>query len=411
MLAFQNEKAYNINKIRAVMTAVFHSKNGNTDYTAKPGGVFPMKKILTGILAGVLALTATIGLTACGGGSDDPAMHSITYTENDNYRVIDLSAEGQTGSDILFDVLSESVFYEIGEVSYNGTPITKGSLGYKFTMPDEDVLIEIDLTPVTEYDDPDDYLSWGSNVIDEISVASEEDMGYTSLECTQKLSLVFDMAKFGSNNNVVETDDVLSSNQDVIPDEALSFDPFLASGIDSMAANTVLGGDIVVDLKQINPGTTTIYLHLDFNNASDATLMRTFTVTEYGEIEVETVDVAFEVINESKFDDLENITITFKDNNYIYGGPEIEYQSFTLDELTSGKGTFKYVDGHSYTISASHAIWNEEEQKYENSTTLDIWDWTEQGSSTSGFNQISDGALTLVTLPTTTNPVEITIED
>ena len=112
------------------------------------------------ILAGVLALTATVGLTACGGGgSDDPAIHSITYTENDNYRVIDLSNAGQTGSNILFDVESESVFYEIGEVSYNGTAITKGSLGYQFTMPDEDVSIEIELTPVTEYDDPDDYLS------------------------------------------------------------------------------------------------------------------------------------------------------------------------------------------------------------------------------------------------------------
>ena len=373
-----------------------------------------MKKILTGILAGVLALTATIGLTACGGGSDDPAMHSITYTENDNYRVIDLSAEGQTGSDILFDVVSESVFYEIGEVSYNGTPITKGSLGYKFTMPDEDVLIEIDLTPVTEYDDPDDYLSWGSNVIDEISVASEEDMGYTSLECTQKLPLVFDMAEFGSNNNVVETDDVLSSNQDVIPDEALSFDPFLASEIDSMAANTVLGGDIVVDLKQINPGTTTIYLHLDFNNASDATLMRTFTVTEYGEIEVETVDLAFEVINESKFDDPDdwaNITIRIEDNDYIYGGTAPESQSFTLSELVNSEGTFEYVDGHAYSISASYAVWIEEEGRYDPATmaTLSINDYVGEGSSSIGFNQILNGELTLVSLPT--EAIEITLND
>lgn len=367
------------------------------------------------ILAGVLALTATVGLTACGGGgSDDPAIHSITYTENDNYRVIDLSSTGQTGSNILFDVESESVFYEIGEVSYNGTAITKGSLGYQFTMPDEDVSIEIELTPVTEYDDPDDYLSWDSSVIDEISVASEEDKGYEYLDCEQKLSLAFDMAKFGQNNNNIDREEILSSNQNVIPDEALSFDPLLDSDIHgSSGSNKILGGSLVVDLKQINPGTTTIYLYLDFNNAGSATLMRTFTVTEYGEIEVETVDVPFKVINESKFDsddDLANITIRIVDTDYIYGSTAPESQSFTLDELTNGEGTFKYVDGHTYSISASHgADWDGEH--YGTVTALSVNDWFGQGSTVTGFNQISGGVLTLVTIPTSTNPVQITIDD
>ncbi len=361
------------------------------------------------ILAGVLALTATVGLTACGGGgSDDPAIHSITYTENDNYRVIDLSNTGQTGSNILFDVESESVFYEIGEVSYNGTAITKGSLGYQFTMPDEDVSIEIELTPVTEYDDPDDYLSWSSTVIDEISVASEEDKGYEYLDCEQNLSLVFDMAKFGSYNSNVDRKEILSSNQEVIPDSALDFEPIEQSGI-----SYIIGGNLVVDLKQINPGTTTIYLYLDFNNASSATLMRTFTVTEFGKIEVETVDVPFEVTNESKFDsdaDLANITIRIEDTDYIYGSTAPEYQSFTLDELTNGEGTFKYVDGHTYSISASHgADWDGEH--YGTVTALPVNDWTGQGSTVTGFNRISGGVLTLATIPTSTNPVQITIDD
>ena len=363
------------------------------------------------ILTGMLALTATVGLTACGGGgSDDPAMHSITYTENDNYRVIDLSAEGQTGSDILFDVVSESVFYEIGEVSYNGTPIAKGSLGYKFTMPDEDVSIEIELTPVTEYDDPDDYLSWGGSVIDKISVASEEDKGYPR-DCTQELPLNFDMAKFGSNNTEVVTE-FDSSDESVIPVDALSFDPIRDSDPDihgSSGSNIILGGDIVVDLKKINPGTASIYFRFDSNNASEAELIRTFTVTEYGEIEVETWDVAFSVDNNTSFDDLENIQITFNDNNYIYGSAALKSQTFTLSKLTNGEGTLVFAVGHTYSISASHSIWNEEEQKYDTVTALSIFDWRGQGSSSTGFNEISGGKLNLVTLPT--NPVEITIDD
>lgn len=353
-----------------------------------------------------MALAVTAGLSACGGrSSGDPAIHSITCAENENYRVIDLAEQGQTGSDILFDVESESVFYEIGEVSFNGTPITKGSLGYKFTMPDADVTIEIDLTPVTEYDDPDDYLSWGSNALDQISVASEEDKGYESLECTQEIPLSFDMNKFGWNNNTLDRKEILSSNQEVIPDEALSFDPLLASEITPGAMNVVRGGSLVVDLKQINPGTATIYFYLDYNNSSSATLMRTFTVTEYGGIEVETQDVAFTVDNRTSFDDLENIQISFHDNAYIYGGTAPASQSFTLDELTSGEGTFKYAEGHSYTIRARHATYNEETGYYENVTEFDIDDWVGSGSATTGFNQIIDKVLTLVSLPT--KPVEI----
>ena len=361
------------------------------------------------ILAGALALAVTAGLAACGGrSSGDPAIHSITCAENENYRVIDLAEQGQTGSDILFDVESESVFYEIGEVSFNGTPITKGSLGYKFTMPDADVTIEIDLTPVTEYDDPDDYLSWGSGVLDQISVASEEDKGYEYLECTQEIPLSFDMNKFGLDNNTLDREEILSSNQEVIPDEALSFDPLLASEISSGAANVVRGGSLVVDLKQINPGTATIYLYLDYNNSSSATLMRTFTVTEYGSIKVDTWDVSFAVENHTGFDDLANVQISFTDSNYIYGGTAPQSQTFTLDELVNGGGTFKYAEGHSYTISASHATYNEETGHYENVTVLDIYDWTGYGSSDADFNRIEDGVLTLVSPPT--KPVEIRLD-
>lgn len=194
----------------------------------------------------------------------------------------------------------------------------------------------------------------------------------------------------------------------MIPDEALSFDPLLASEISSGAANVVRGGSLVVDLKQINPGTATIYLYLDYNNSSSATLMRTFTVTEYGSIEVDTWDVSFAVDNRTGFDDLANVQISFTDSNYIYGGTAPQYQSFTLDKLVNGEGTFKYAVGHSYEVSASHAIWNETEEKYENFTALAIDDWTGSGSSSTGFNQISDGELTLVSPPT--KPVEIRLD-
>ncbi len=351
------------------------------------------------ILAGALALAVTAGLSACGGrSSGDPAIHSITCAENENYRVIDLAEQGQTGSDILFDVESESVFYEIGEVSFNGTPITKGSLGYKFTMPDADVTIEIDLTPVTEYDDPDDYLSWGSGVLDCISVAEDKTVSW---DVTQAIPLSFDMAEFGSYNTEID-DEFQSSNEEVIPVAALSFDAITGSN-----DNLIRGGNIVVDLKQINPGTVSIYFRFDSNNASEAELIRTFTVTEYGSIEVETWDVSFAVDNQTGFDDLANVQISFTDSNYIYGGTAPQSQTFTLDKLANGEGTFKYAVGHSYMISASHATYNEETGHYENVTAFDIDAWRGEGhgSSDADFNRIEGGVLTLVSQPT--KPVKI----
>lgn len=366
------------------------------------------------ILTSLVCITTVFGLASCNdGGGGDPAIYNITYEENDNYRVIDFDSQGQEGSNILFDVESTSVFYEIGEVTYNGTPISRGALGYQFIMPGEDVVIKIELEPITEYDDPNDYLSWNSSVIDEISMASEEDKGYEYLDCVQNLTLDFDMAEFGSYNSVDENNtEVLSSNQDVIPNSAISFDPIKESDlIGSSGSNVVRGGSIRVDLKQINPGTATIYAHLSFNNADDATLMRTFTVTEYGKVEVETWNVPYTVINETSYDDLENIQISITDQDYVYGSNAPQYQGCSLDELVDGKGTLVFAVGHSYSVRANYAVWNEEDQKYETTVALDVYDWTGRGSSTSGFNQIKNGILTLVSLPTDTNPIQITIDN
>ena len=92
------------------------------------------------ILTSLVCLTAAFGLASCNdGGGGDPAIYNITYEENDNYRVIDFDSQGQEGSNILFDVESTSVFYEIGEVTYNGTPMlsvsrlrSKSNLGFRY---------------------------------------------------------------------------------------------------------------------------------------------------------------------------------------------------------------------------------------------------------------------------------------
>ena len=221
-------------------------------------------------------------------------------------------------------------------------------------MPSEDVVIEIELVPITSYDDPDDYLSWDETVIDEISVLSEEDKQYTALDFNQKLKLNIDITKFWNSNNLLDREEFESSNEDVIPDDALKFEPIKTS------MGYIHGGSIVVDLKKVNPGTATIYFYMDGNNGRGAGLMRTFTVKPYGEVEVDTIDIPFEVSNDTSVNDIENMHINITDKEHIYGSNEEEIQSYTLSELNKMEGTFKYIEGHSYLITAMHSIYNEE---------------------------------------------------
>ena len=360
-----------------------------------------MKKVTFLLASAILSSVALTGLVSCGGdgtsGGDDN-IYDITYVEDENYTVTGLSAIGQEGSNITFDVTSNSVFYEIGDVLFNGEATTKDWFGYEFIMPDEDVEITVELIPVTSYDDEDDYLSWGSSVTDKISVAEDKTVSYP---VTTSLPLFFDMTKFGYYNTEIDAT-FLSSNEEVIPTDALAFEPTKASG-----GNLLRGGSITVDLKKLNPGTASIYFRFDSNNADEAELIRTFTVTEYGTIELEYWDVEFTYDNRSDFSDLENIQIRFRDENFIYGNSVAnEYQSFTLADLVEESFTLKYIIGHEYSISASHAIYDEDSGRY-TVTALEIYDWMGTGSSSTGFNQIIDGVLTLVSLPTA--PIEIVL--
>ncbi len=113
-----------------------------------------------------------------------------------------------------------------------------------YLLSSEDVVIEIELVPITSYDDPDDYLSWDETVIDEISVLSEEDKQYAALDFNQKLKLNIDITKFGNSNNLLDREEFESSNEDVIPVDALKFEPIKTS------MGYIHGGSIVVDLKK-----------------------------------------------------------------------------------------------------------------------------------------------------------------
>ncbi len=335
----------------------------------------------------LFALVALFGMGVMAGcdttGEEDPSIYSISYQEGEYYEVTNLAEEGQAGSNILFNVESTSIFYVVDEVKMNGETLTEGSLGYSFIMPEEDVEISVFMAEAGEYDDLNDHLAWGDSVTGVLSTASKIDQE-VSREVTQDIPLSFPGISSGNWISSIK-EDIQTSNSEVIPQEAISFKPIKASN-----SSAIIGGRLVVDLKQIQPGETYIYVHLDPNNSSLGTLMRKFTVVEYGTLELETFSVTLSFENRSSYEDSQ-LFINLRDNEYVYGFKEQETRTIYLSDLENKKYTFDYVKNHTYFISCGVLV----EGEY-TGIDLEIDDWVGEGSSSSGFNQIQNSTLTLI---------------
>lgn len=138
----------------------------------------------------VISVMPILAITGCRNNDTLPMEHSVTFTDDENYSISGITS-GETfesGELVSFSVTSDSVFNTIESVSYNGEVITSNSDNYSFAMPDEDVTIEVRTSEVSEYDDSSDNLSWGKNVLSEISVAEDSSVTW---EVEQELALDF----------------------------------------------------------------------------------------------------------------------------------------------------------------------------------------------------------------------------
>lgn len=348
-----------------------------------------MKKIILSSLA----LISCFSLMACQGkpsSSASAATYSISYDANAAYTVTGLESSYSAGDTVTFNVESNSVFYTIGDVYAGQTKLDEGTTGYTFTMPSNDVNLSIELVEVGEYDDLSDHLSWAKSIPSTISTASETDKD-SSFPVTQDLGFIFD--GISSANYITSIKSTIEvSNESVIPSDAISFKTITAS-----SSNVIVGGKLVVDLRKVSPGETYIYVNLDPNNSSLGTLIKKFTVVEYGTIPVETMNVTFHFENNSKFSN--NVFLNLTDMQYIYGNEVTLTPTATiyLDDIKENTYTFKYIVGHTYRVSCAYAVYNEETGYYEDMTDLSLDEWVGSGSTSTGLNQFTDGILSLIT--------------
>ena len=328
--------------------------------------------------------------------NDKPQTFTISYKESDIYSISNLEESALPGETITFDVESTSVFYEISDVKMNGTSLESDLFGYSFEMPNENVEITVETTEITTYDDIDDNLSWGSDVDGKILALTDEELESGS-EFTYEINLYFD--NISSANLITSIDKVIySSNENVIPTDAITFKPRKAS-----QSEVIIGGSLVIDQTRIKVGTTSIYVSLDPNNSSLGTLIRQFEVIDPSSYVPETIDITFEFKNKTNYSN-ENIFMNVSDRTID------EIDSFYLKDLIDNKLEYQYKVGHIYNISLSYYEIDPETERPSNLIGLYINEWigTNIGGVTNSIEETNTDKLYLLTVetPDITVPIE-----
>ena len=237
-----------------------------------------MKKVITGILAALLALSAGVLFAACGGGEQeggeggntDATSYTVTVEESDFYDVGWHTTQATAGKAASVEIAPEYDFVTVEKVFYNGQECTKGDGNeYTYTMPAENVEITVELSFADKDSSEYDRVSWN------------EDNNYT-IEAgegkTATLVADIDISWMTSADFVV-----LSSNEKVIPQTAFpeELDTILDSDIHGASgSNEIVGVRIDIDCADISAGETQIVLVVKKSFTQSYAICKTVEVTD-----------------------------------------------------------------------------------------------------------------------------------
>ncbi len=307
--------------------------------------------ILIIMLAGIL-------MFACGdsdkGDDDTETSYTITCNNGQWYDIETSSKIAQAGSTITVEVTCE-VFVQVESVYANEVPCTPTEQAgfYTFTMPAEDVTITAQITDADEILSSDYGMGW-TFAPNQISKAEEGDSSFIA---NQRFELSFGSQQGFINGSTGQNGllyvDVFSTNQDVIPDDAISAVSPTQLDFGNLS---VISAKFTIDLTKVNLGTTTLVFK---DTDKDRIITKIITVKEYGQAEnfdLWTVSVTINMSSLTAYQD-SNFRIWFSDyenlgQDYIYGSnyPESQWQDFTWSDLNRGEKTFTFLYNPEHTF-------------------------------------------------------------
>lgn len=330
------------------------------------------KKIIAAVIVTALALCLAFTLAACnnndgdGGkeGGNTGTLYSIQApVASDVYTVSGLPESAREGDAVTFTVTlthpaDSSILGVTVEPAFDSSfDLTETSDGfYSFVMPADDVTVIIN-AKTYETVLSDGGVSFSTNNPTAISVNGSNDTTWGGPDGTDLIDVwTFDLSFNWSYTAALSARSyVTSSNQDVIPADAISE---LEEG-DKGSSAWIHGASFYIDPSKINAGTTWLEIYLQSNNSSSSkgTLYVKITVTEEGviqETEKWAETVVFELENGVETDTL---VLYFKDENYADNLDSQEYQYFYPEDYTVDNGEItveiEYVKGHTYSVYAA----------------------------------------------------------
>ena len=312
-----------------------------------------MKKRLFAVLTAAILSVALCFALACGGGEEETGgqtTYEITAVQGTDYSIsVKDTAEVGEIVEVTVSVTDEDTVVQ--KVLANDIECTYVSEGkYTFEMPDADVSVTASVHTYQQVTS-DGMLTLADGALTTIArnATYPSDMWE---ENVWKLRVGIDANWMTA---LSERSEITSSDQSVIPDDAITVD--LVTSYDMGGSNnSVVAADICIDTSRISVGSSwlTIYLR-SANTSSDGELVLKITVVEYGDISVPAEDKTVNIdLSEIGAQDGDTYTMHFYDLNYVDGGSQPEYFDVTA-QVAHGQVsfTFDYATGHKYSITLS----------------------------------------------------------
>lgn len=242
------------------------------------------KKIFAAVavLCLVVALTALLvactpkdrggegGGTGGGSGTSDGTVYTVNVPEGFLYDFGWKTTKTTAGSEAYvevkpaFDAVVIDKVYANDELCVNAGPAEDGGTRFEFVMPAEDV----DITVVPSYTDTerDGRINWEKGMETAISA------GAGTATLTAKIDW--------SWTTSIKVPALLSTDKNVIPNDALSYEPVTDQDlVGSSGSNSIVQVRVEIDLGKVSPGETQIVLGLESGNNSSNNGCIVVTVT------------------------------------------------------------------------------------------------------------------------------------
>ena len=311
-----------------------------------------MKKILSTTFLSLMLCLSGVFLVACCGEEPAPTTYNITSPTSADYTVESDKEVAEFGQEVtlIITLLNDELVIE--DVLANGISCEENYNGtFSFTMPAENVSITVQTSRLQEVHSTE--FVW----LDDGNLYTiTEDGDGTFDGDTRDINITF-AEKQGMT---IINEAITSSNQNVIPDTAINFEPITDININgSSGSSEILKGVIEINPFEIHAGTT--YLTMEFVNgnysygsSNRGTLIVKITVVPYGELTLETVreELVIDLFSELQYQTGDTFCLRIGDSDHVDGSSNPSYVDYvlTMESIRELSVEFDYILGHSYWI-------------------------------------------------------------